>query len=353
MSVASFYFPWNEFHRLVDYIYVIFNDSCDLCLNTEPKQKMEPLTTEREVSLQSDYKSDKVEEDGDAGNTVKQEDNNLESKTGTDNVLSSSSEDIEVPSENKIASDNETPSTGDVNYASSGINSVDNVSNQDDLQHEPVADDMSVAPNTTLSSPNLPEPEVVGGFSIAPTLKDSDGSLDVNLPESIYEITTDTPVDVEPTNLSSPMDLNSDPATHLQPILEPQVLSEDDIETVASPSTKENFESSEKPLASGEESSSFLEAHNFNQNGSSATSMTASTIPFSNEKETYDNNETITNSFSESPTSGSSFFRAGIPAPSIVSAALQVLPGKVLVPAVIDQVQGQALAALQVLKVLL
>ncbi|KAI5570010.1 hypothetical protein POPTR_012G142500v4 [Populus trichocarpa] len=35
-----------------------------------------------------------------------------------------------------------------------------------------------------------------------------------------------------------------------------------------------------------------------------------------------------------------------------VSAALQVLPGKVLVPAVVDQVQGQVLAALQVLKVI-
>lgn len=42
---------------------------------------------------------------------------------------------------------------------------------------------------------------------------------------------------------------------------------------------------------------------------------------------------------------------AGIPAPSLVSAALQVPPGKVLVPAVVDQVQGQALTALQVLKV--
>ncbi|MQM07768.1 hypothetical protein Taro_040618 [Colocasia esculenta] len=45
-----------------------------------------------------------------------------------------------------------------------------------------------------------------------------------------------------------------------------------------------------------------------------------------------------------------SFSSAGIPAPSLVSAASQVSPGKVLVPAVIDQVQEQALAALQVLK---
>ncbi|KAJ0970182.1 hypothetical protein J5N97_023059 [Dioscorea zingiberensis] len=47
-----------------------------------------------------------------------------------------------------------------------------------------------------------------------------------------------------------------------------------------------------------------------------------------------------------------SFSSAGIPAPSVVSAALQVSPGNVLVPAVVDQVQGQAFAALQVLKVI-
>ncbi|CAA6655584.1 unnamed protein product [Spirodela intermedia] len=47
-----------------------------------------------------------------------------------------------------------------------------------------------------------------------------------------------------------------------------------------------------------------------------------------------------------------SFSSAGIPAPSLVSAASQVPPGKVLVPATVDQVQGQALAALQVLKVI-
>lgn len=42
---------------------------------------------------------------------------------------------------------------------------------------------------------------------------------------------------------------------------------------------------------------------------------------------------------------------ASIPAPSVLSPGLQGRPGKVLVPAVVDQVQGQALAALQVLKV--
>ncbi|XP_028206954.1 uncharacterized protein LOC114390415 isoform X6 [Glycine soja] len=55
---------------------------------------------------------------------------------------------------------------------------------------------------------------------------------------------------------------------------------------------------------------------------------------------------------SESSNSGSFFSVPGIPAPLVVSTAVQVLPGKILVPAAVDQVQGQALAALQVLKVI-
>lgn len=45
------------------------------------------------------------------------------------------------------------------------------------------------------------------------------------------------------------------------------------------------------------------------------------------------------------------FPSAGIPAPSLRSPALHVAPGKVVVPAVVDNVQGQAFAALQALKV--
>ncbi|KAJ0248670.1 GPI-anchored adhesin-like protein [Hirschfeldia incana] len=51
----------------------------------------------------------------------------------------------------------------------------------------------------------------------------------------------------------------------------------------------------------------------------------------------------------ETPSGGSAFSSAGIPAPSI---SFQVNPGKILVPAAADQVQSQAFAALQVLKVI-
>lgn len=46
-----------------------------------------------------------------------------------------------------------------------------------------------------------------------------------------------------------------------------------------------------------------------------------------------------------------SFSSAGIPAPSLLSAALQMPVGQIVVPAAVDPTQGNALAALQVLKV--
>ncbi|KAH9677779.1 GPI-anchored adhesin-like protein [Citrus sinensis] len=346
---------------------------------SRPREQMEPLTAAQDVSIVPDHKIDKFEEYGYAGNNVKQDDRSLESKIGTDNALSSSSEAIEVASDNKIDSENETPSTGDVSHSSSGINSINDVAKQDDLQRESASDDMSVAPDTALTSPKLPEPEVVSGTENASPLEGSDSILDANLPESASEITGENPIDVEPSSFSNPTDLGNDgskfsrifsdsssiSSSHapIEPLaavisvssdttVEPQILPKGDTETVASPSTIKNVEQSEKPLLSGEDSSSSMEVHDLNKNGSSGTSVSPSIFPFSNEKETCDLNESNSSSFTESPPTGSSSSPAGIPAPSVVSAALQVLPGKVLVPAVVDQVQGQALSALQVLKVI-
>ncbi|KAL5811228.1 hypothetical protein ACOSQ4_027796 [Xanthoceras sorbifolium] len=341
------------------------------------KQQMEPLTTEQEVSLASDLKDDRVEEDGVDDKNVKGDDTSTERETGINKDLSSSSEYNEVPSENKIASDSETLSVGDVGYASSGTNAIDNASIQEDLQ-----DDMSVAPDATLSSPKLSETEVVGDFPIASDIKDSEASFDSGSPEPTSEIIKENLVNVEPTNLSNPTDLSSDHqegspgsdnynialdsssnSSAYEPtepvaviisvssdtIVDPQILPKDDMETVASPLTNENLEFSEKPQVTAERSSLFPEVHNLNERESSGTTFVSEpTNPLSYEKETYDHNENSrSRSFSESPTPA-----AGIPAPSVVSAALQVLPGKILVPAVVDQVQGQALVALQVLKVI-
>ncbi|KAG4388256.1 hypothetical protein AAZX31_09G124900 [Glycine max] len=81
------------------------------------------------------------------------------------------------------------------------------------------------------------------------------------------------------------------------------------------------------------------------------SSISSSVNTLVDEQVTNDNYE-VDEVKSKSPNSGSFFSVPGIPAPSVVSASVQVLPGKVLVPAAVDQVQGQALAALQVLKVI-
>ncbi|KAI9162112.1 hypothetical protein LWI28_023995 [Acer negundo] len=309
--------------------------------SSKVKPQMESLTTEQEVLVASDSKDDQVEEGAIEDSNVKGDDTSPERETG------------------------------DVGYASNGTNTIDNASIKEDLQ-----DDMSVAPDATLSSPKSSENEDVGDFPIASDFKDTGASLDTDSPEPTSEIVEENHVNVEPTNLSNPTDLNSDHQEGLpgsdnsnialdsssissayeptelvavvisvssDSILEPQILPKDDMETVSSPLTNENLEFtqfSEKPQVSGERESS-------------GTSVPEPTNPLSYEKETYDHNENSrSRSFSESPTPGSSFSPAGIPAPSVVSAALQVLPGKVLVPPVVDQVQGQALAALQVLKVI-
>ncbi|KAJ1702330.1 hypothetical protein LUZ63_002109 [Rhynchospora breviuscula] len=75
------------------------------------------------------------------------------------------------------------------------------------------------------------------------------------------------------------------------------------------------------------------------------------TKPIEKEKEVAPIGEVVKSEVSFDRTEGS-FSRAGIPAPSLVSATLQVPPGNVLVPAIVDQSQSQAFAALQALKVI-
>ena len=96
---------------------------------------------------------------------------------------------------------------------------------------------------------------------------------------------------------------------------------------------------------------SYVKLHDLNASGSTS-STSALPYPFDYDQDVNLQNKIQRNrSFLESPIAENSFSSAGIPAPSAVSESLKVLPGQVVVPAVVDQVQGQALAALQVLKV--
>nr|KYP74785.1 hypothetical protein KK1_007477 [Cajanus cajan] len=111
----------------------------------------------------------------------------------------------------------------------------------------------------------------------------------------------------------------------------------------------------EIPGSSGSRSSNISNASSFvadnEKNDLFTKSFVSSTNNFIDEQITNDNNE-VNKCRSESPNSGAFYSAPGIPAPSAVSAAVKVLPGKVLVPGVVDQVQGQALAALQAIRVI-
>ncbi|XP_022724420.1 uncharacterized protein LOC111281077 isoform X3 [Durio zibethinus] len=343
---------------------------------TGPKQQLDPLTAQQGVSLASDNEIDKVDE--------------IESETGIYKGLSSPSEFNGTSTDSLLDNDNGTYLVD--SYISNANSATKTVPIQQYLQNISALDGMLVDPDITPISPKLPEFEVVGGFFVASSLRESDSNLDIDLPESTSEIeyklinvreTTDT-------NLSDPINLENDlndgklgsegkensnisvdsssssssanePVTagfsvnsELEPIVEPRSVPKDNLETIESSPSEEILESRKMLQFSVEITNSSLEVNNLNVNESSETPFVSAPVhPLTNEQSKIDSKE-INGSkpVFESPIPWNSFSPAGIPAPSVVSAALQVHPGKVLVPVVVDQVQGQAFAALQVLKVI-
>ncbi|MBA0852403.1 hypothetical protein Goshw_004868 [Gossypium schwendimanii] len=339
---------------------------------SRPKQQLEPLTAQQEVSF--DNESEQAKEN--------------ETETGTHNDLSAPTESNGTSTENNLDNDNGTYL---VDSSTSNGNSASNTNPiQEDRQNVSSLDGESVFLDTTPISPNLPESDAVGVSSVASSLRESDSNLDIGSPEATSEI-EDKLISVQETidtNLSDPINLDndlnegklegkenssnsvdsssssnsiSDPSivgfsvsSELEPILEPEAIPEDNLETIDSSQTEENLESRKMSLPSVEIKNASLEDNKLNESESSQTtpvSAPAHSLTIEQSKIDYDGMKDSIPDF-ESPTPRSSFSPVGIPAPSAVSADLQVHPGEVLVPAVVDQFQGQALAALQVLKVI-
>ncbi|XP_039032108.1 uncharacterized protein LOC120167048 isoform X2 [Hibiscus syriacus] len=340
---------------------------------SRPKQQSEPLTAQQEVSI--DTEGEKAEE------------NEIETEIHKD--LSAPSEFNDTSADNNTDNDNGTylvdSSTSNGNSASNTAPDPGYMQNGSSLNGE------SVFPDATPISPNLPETEVVGGSFVAPGLEESDSNLDIDSPEATSKI-EDKLINVRTcidTNLSDPINLDNgldegllgsegkdnsnisdfsstsssvtDPSivsfsvnSESEPIVEHRIVPEDNMETIESSLTKENLGRQKLSPLLVELKNSSLEVNKLNETESSETTpVSAPAHSLTIEQGNVNYNE-IKDSrpVSESPTPRSSFSPAGIPAPSVVSSDLQVHPGKVLVPAVVDQVQGQALAALQVLKVI-
>ncbi|MFQ6630990.1 hypothetical protein Gotur_009664 [Gossypium turneri] len=322
------------------------------------KQQLEPLTALQEVLLASDNETDKSEEN--------------ESKKGIHKDLLSPSEFNSTSTDNKLENDNGSYLVDGYTY--NGNVAANTAPIQEDLQNVSALDGMPIGTGLTPISPKLPESEVAGGPFFAPSLRESDSNLDIGSPEATSE-TKDNLFNVKETidtNLSDPINLDNDidegklgsqgkencntsvdssssssltneavtmnfsVSSKFEPILEPHSLPIDNVKTIESFPSEGN-----------------LEVNNLNESvPSKITSMSAPAHPKDEQREIDYKEINDSKPVLESPIPRSSFSPAGIPAPSVVSAALQVYPGKVLIPAVVDQVQGQALAALQVLKVI-
>ncbi|KAJ4845082.1 hypothetical protein Tsubulata_036106 [Turnera subulata] len=329
---------------------------------SRPKQQMEPLPTDHQVALVSDYDDDQVRP------YKTKESNRISPETQTGSHTQTS----EAPSDNQLHQSNEASTLSTVTDTANCDDAVNKPSAQQDLQSESTFEDESVASQVTSPSLNLPNSQIVV-------------SLAENLPESTSEIEdsldSSKPVDAlhkrdlnavhrwefHGSNAEEESDLSLDSSNYAvsDPVgvsVEPQTFPKEESEAVGSLplkdnldlSNKENLDLSEVPQVSTEKTISSQGVMSLNENEfTGAKSTSPSTYPFENYPDIMNDNRIyeVSPTF-ESTIESSSFHSAGIPAPLVASAALQVRPGKILVPAAVDQVQGQALAALQVLKVI-
>ncbi|XP_038686280.1 uncharacterized protein LOC119985895 isoform X2 [Tripterygium wilfordii] len=289
---------------------------------SKSKLQMEPLTNQQEALLATD-ETEKLEEGRGGSRNLKEDDSGPNRRKGIDKDLATSHASNKASSENRLEMDNENSSINDVHRTSSGSDAYNNHSDEESLRHESALDDRSAVPD--IIQDQLPEPKV-----------EEDSNFPLDSPSSAV------------LELSEPEAVIVSVHSKLDSVFE--TLVNNDLEMVTSPSTKESIGMGKASQASTKDNISSQEFHNVNESGSfRMTGVSESAYPFKNE-----NSINVDNNMGRSklPTPGNSFSSVGIPAPSVVSAALQVHPGKVLVPAVVDQIQGQALAALQVLKVI-
>ncbi|KAK6117634.1 hypothetical protein DH2020_048596 [Rehmannia glutinosa] len=346
------------------------------------KKEMVPLTTQQEKSLSSDDNPNQVEEQKNGEEVGMLESSSEESKTGTNRDPSLYIENSEAI-ESRISDDTsvrQSSEDGD-GYIPKAV------------QRETAIGDSSVSLEATDKPPTS---DITGGSLALPSIQSNDGSIPSENPgepaaeklgdtkileKSVFDanpenIVTDHPNvvsslnELENSNLSlnpssvEPSVLKMSDKSELDAVMESSVIDEEFVESRSVLSTSD-VQGSKELLTVDVGPSKLLEVSvdgddqsptGGNPNGTASTG--APLVPevayqSANEHLENDYNDiSVSQSFIDSKNPGNFFTSAGIPAPSVVSAALQPPPGKVLVPAVIDQLQSQALSALQVLKVI-
>ncbi|KAJ8771486.1 hypothetical protein K2173_026663 [Erythroxylum novogranatense] len=330
---------------------------------SKPIQQMEPLTAQQETSLQCENDYNEVEENKSEEKSMKPDDGYLESDTGMQNDLSSSSVLHDASSENTGGEASEVLSIDEDRHGREEKVFSDNV--QEELQYESAFDDKIVVKKTR-GSLDSPDSEIalesnsqidhnIVNSQPVDSLDAISHNIDRNkqlLGSNVEEIPDPSPISSNSTAVKSPepLVLTLPVSSELDTVPETHVLV-DDRETLSLHSYQENLDASQALHVSIKRNPSFPEVNESKRNETfETTSASAADKSIEHIQDSAIENEI--NGRTSSPMDISSLSSAGIPAPSVVSEFLKVPPGKVLVPAVVDQVQGQALAALQVLKVI-
>ncbi|XP_010550554.1 PREDICTED: uncharacterized protein LOC104821392 isoform X2 [Tarenaya hassleriana] len=321
---------------------------------SRPKQEMQPLTTQQETTLLS--ADENVNDDDCEENDVKYEDRETENKTDVDQPFSPTEGD-EATGETKTTLGAEFSSFDGVDNTTDGTDVTGSISSQDKLETDMIH--LESDPQTFASELEFSETVAALESSSEANITSSESSN----PVDSEKLTSDNPdglLNTEPTKMSGPEELDtkqeeptlsfsSDVTAYVTTQTEtisisvdsqsgstsdPQVVPLSNMETAFSTITEEFPEVNRTPEDMVERSTSSMEAAYVSSDQLNTSS------PF-------ENNESRPPS--EIPSRGVAYSPAGIPAPSV---AIQVHPGKILVPASVDQVQCQALAALQVLRVI-
>lgn len=339
---------------------------------------MDPLTTEQEKSLSFDNEQNQVEQDKRGKEVEMLDSSTAESKTGTDGDPLFIKENIEAI-ESRVSGD-----TGLRQSSEEGKSFV-----PIDVQREPAISGSLVSPEATDQPPlsditgdSSPMQSIQNSYDIIPSENPIEQAVDKLTDANTLEPSefgansenslTDHPNSVSGLNQQSNLSLN--PSSIESSISTIAIQSESNAIIETSITQKEFLKSGHVLSTMDVEQSEELSTMDASPNnigevsvdenvesslGKKLNGTVSPGAPLLSE-DSYqsgyqdlqnDQNDNVSQTFFDSTNTGSFFTSAGIPAPSLVSAALQSSPGKVLVPAVVDQLQSQAFSALQVLKV--
>ncbi|MCD7465146.1 hypothetical protein HAX54_000690 [Datura stramonium] len=333
--------------------------------STRIKQQMEPLTAQQEISIDSDNHNDTVQEE------EVLDDNEIKDNSGEE-FQEGISKDPYLYTENVGGIESRISGDTDDGHPSNDGVIVDETHIQYDLDDGKASDDAVLATEAISEPPEATfamssyesEEDSLGAGKPEPTTEPEQQNFNVDElaaasvlnPNSTYEVDNQVGVSILEGSGYSQTSLDSAPIepSNLNTAVNPQseallmITDEDYVETQSSFSTT-SVDLSKVEVPSGGLKSSF-EVHKLNRDEVPGTTSVPATSYDHLGNDFKDMNSSRSSFYSTDP--GDIFISAGIPAPSTISQALQALPGKVLVPASFDQVQGQALAALQALKVI-